>query len=79
MNSEINIMVFGQLAELTGSTSVKVNLPEDTDSLKKLLLEQFPALVNYNFIIAVDKRTITENINLYQGATIAILPPFSGG
>lgn len=79
MNSEINIMVFGQLAELTGSTSVKVNLPEDTDSLKKLLLEQFPALVNYNFIIAVDKRTITENNNLYQGATIAILPPFSGG
>ncbi|MCG7858847.1 MoaD/ThiS family protein [Flavihumibacter sp.] len=79
MNSEINIMVFGQLAELTGSTSVKVNLPEDTDSLKKLLLEQFPALVNYNFIIAVDKRTITENSNLYQGATIAILPPFSGG
>ncbi|KIC91518.1 MoaD/ThiS family protein [Flavihumibacter sp. ZG627] len=79
MNSEINIMVFGQLAELTGSTSVRVNLPEDTESLKKLLLQQFPVLVNYNFIIAVDKRTITENSNLYEGATIAILPPFSGG
>ena len=79
MNSEINIMVFGQLAELTGSTSVRVNLPEDTESLKKLLLQQFPVLVNYNFIIAVDKRTITENSNLYEGATIAILPTFSGG
>jgi sulfur-carrier protein len=31
------------------------------------------------FVVAVDKKTITENTMLNDHCTVALLPPFSGG
>jgi molybdopterin synthase sulfur carrier subunit len=39
----------------------------------------FPAIAGAKFVIAVDKKVISENTILQGNSTIALLPPFSGG
>ena len=75
----INIIFFGQLAALTGTDKITCALIKDSDSLIKKLNLQYPLLVDTSFAIAVDKKVIKQNTILNIGATVALLPPFSGG
>lgn len=74
----ITVLFFGKLAEVAGT---KAELPHvsSTDELLEQLRLQYPALAAEIFIIAVDKKTITENTSLTDNCTVALLPPFSGG
>ena len=76
---EINLIAFGQIAEITGQSAWKISEVEDTNSLIKKLEEEFPALVKMKYSIAVNKKVIQENTTIYENDTIALLPPFSGG
>lgn len=78
-NSEINIMVFGQLAEITGTSGLLVPLLADSDSINAELHKRFPALAQTRYIMAVDKKPVTGNVPVSAQSTIALLPPFSGG
>lgn len=73
----LNIIVFGQLADITGG-NITVDDFIDTDSLLKALNHQFPQLANTKFVVAVDKQIIKENTCLNNNS-VALLPPFSGG
>ena len=75
----VNILVFGQLTEITGSQHLVVNDVQDTDSLVKQLATRYPALSGAKYVIAVNKEVITGNTLLQQNSTVAFLPPFSGG
>ncbi len=76
---ELNILFFGQLTEITGTSNLMVVDVIDTDHLLSYLLQKYPVLTNQKFVIAVDKKVITENTILLPNSTIALLPAFSGG
>ena len=76
---EINLLAFGQIAEIMGKSSWKMVGIKDTNTLIEKLEEQFPALVKTNYSIAVNKKVIQENTTINENDTIALLPPFSGG
>jgi len=74
----INITAFGLISEFISGT-ISVDKVNDTDSLRKHLAAQFPSLKDINYAIAVDKKIISVNTLIEENATIALLPPFSGG
>lgn len=76
---KITILFFGQLEEIMGASSIKLNDISDTDDLKNKLQQQFPALEKMTFSIAVNKKMIQENTILKPEDEVALLPPFSGG
>jgi molybdopterin converting factor small subunit len=74
----VNIIVFGQLADITGNTLSLDNVA-DTDGLVQKLNKLYPALANKKYAVAVDKQVVNKNILLTDSNTVALLPPFSGG
>lgn len=76
---EINLLAFGQIAEITGKSSWKMDGIKDSNELIKNLEEKFPALVKMKYSIAVNKKVIQENTTINENDTVALLPPFSGG
>jgi len=74
----MNVLLFGLLADVTGDSAIEMEAT-DTDTLKKNLLNKYPALNNYRFQLAVNRKKIENNILLHGDDEIALLPPFSGG
>ena len=75
---QINIIIFGQLRDLLGENFMLSDIT-DTNSLIKTLNERFPQLADSKYVMAVNKKIVTENISLTNNSTVALLPPFSGG
>lgn len=75
----IQVLLFGQLAELAGASNVEFDGVADTASLQQQLHRRMPALAATTYRIAVNKIIVTENTPLSGDATVALLPPFSGG
>ena len=74
----MHIIVFGQLTDITGD-NIELNNIADTNHLTEELNKTYPQLINAKYVIAVDKKVITENTILNNQSNIALLPPFSGG
>lgn len=74
----VEVLFFGKLVDIAGSSLVVKNA-KTTDELLDQLRLQFPALAAEKYIVAVDKKSITENTSLTDSCTVALLPPFSGG
>lgn len=79
MATEMNILVFGQLEEITGSSVVAVKNVTDTELLLQKLYAQYPLLKEKKFLISLNKKIVTEKTPIGELAEIALLPPFSGG
>ena len=76
---EINLLAFGQVADITGKAEWNISGIKNTDELTQHLAEQFPSLLSIKYSMAVNKKIIQENTELKNEDTVAILPPFSGG
>lgn len=76
---EINLLVFGQLTDITGTTNLRIEDVEDTNGLEKKFTEHFPEAANFKYRVAVNKVLINNNTLLNNNDTVAFLPPFSGG
>ncbi len=76
---QLTILFFGQLTDITGQQSVQLQDVADTDALAIRLHQQFPALANSKYAIAIDKKVINSNTLLTNNCHVALLPPFSGG
>ncbi len=76
---EINVLAFGQIADLIGSSTYKVSEVITTDDLIQQLSLQFPELSKIKFAIAVNKLVISHPVILHEQDVVALLPPFSGG
>lgn len=74
----MEIIIFGQLTDITGG-NIQLDNIADTNHLISILKEQYPQLITAKYVIAVDKKIITENTELNNQSNIALLPPFSGG
>jgi sulfur-carrier protein len=75
----MEIILFGQLADIVGKTKLEIEKFADTDGLKGSLVERFPGLSEIKFMIAVNKQMVQSNTLLKGDETIALMPPFSGG
>lgn len=76
---EINLLLFGQIADITGKGNLKFADVKNSDEVINLLKKNYPQLQSQEFSIAVNKKIIRENTQLNNKDTVAILPPFSGG
>lgn len=76
---EIQVLAFGQIAEITGKSAWMIADIEDTKTLLEALIKSFPLLQEIKFAIAVNKKIINENTGLKNRDEVALLPPFSGG
>ena len=76
---KINLLFFGQVADITGKTAWKISGVKNTADLNQRLAENFPSLQSIKYSIAVNKKVVQENTELNNEDTVAILPPFSGG
>lgn len=75
----MKLLFFGPLADIAGKTDFDLSQVENTQQLKEVLVEKCPELIRHSFLIAVNKKVQTENINLKKDDVVALLPPFSGG
>lgn len=73
------LLCFGQLAEILQAGRLTLEGMPDTETLKKHLLEQYPALAAVRFTIAVNRSIVHVNTQLAPGDVVALMPPFSGG
>jgi molybdopterin synthase sulfur carrier subunit len=73
------ILVFGQLQDITGTHTLKLEGVTDTATLRERLFLLHPALRDARFAIAVDKHIVTGDAPIGPEAGVALLPPFSGG
>lgn len=76
---EINLLSFGQVADITGNGTLKIPDVKNTNELNQFLLKAWPQLQSTKYSIAVNKKIILENTVLHDDDTVALLPPFSGG
>lgn len=76
---EINLLSFGQVADITGKDSLKIPDIKNTNELNEFLAEAWPQLKSIKYSIAVNKKIVRENTQLHDQDTVAVLPPFSGG
>lgn len=74
----VEVLFFGKLVEIAGP-SLTIDDVKTTDELLEKLRLQYPLLAAEKYVVAVDKKTITENTSLTKSSTVALLPPFSGG
>jgi molybdopterin synthase sulfur carrier subunit len=76
---KIQVRFFGQLEELTGKVKIETGHISDTDTLVKRILELYPSLKEFRFLVTVDRKVVGGNQPLTPGSEVAFLPPFSGG
>lgn len=75
----MQVLVFGQLKEITGSNSINVPAAASTEELVAWLSVTYPAMAGLKYLVAVDKEIVQENTMLKEENTIALLPPYAGG
>ena len=76
---KINILAFGQIVDIIGTSSWTISGVDNTDQLELKLTHDFPGLLNTKYALAVNKKVIHQNTTLSHDDTVALLPPFSGG
>jgi molybdopterin synthase sulfur carrier subunit len=76
---KVTILAFGKLADLLPQQEWEMTDLETAGSARRQIEEQFPALKNMRYRIAVDKKIATDDTPLGHHSVVALLPPFSGG
>ena len=76
---KINIIAFGKLTDIVGKDPFAMEGVVDTNQLKASILQTYPALADMSYLVAINKKVVSENTTLSEGSEVALLPPFSGG
>jgi len=73
------VLFFGQLTDITATSSLTIENVDNTQALVLMLESMFPGLANARYIVAVNNTIVRDHMMLLETATIALMPPFSGG
>lgn len=76
---EITVLLFGNLAQIAGTSKVMFQNIQDSEACNTELVAQFPAIKNSKYVLALNQTLIKENQTLKDGDEVAFLPAFSGG
>ena len=77
--SSITVLTFGVITDIVGKSRFEVRGVSSTEEIKQKLETEFPQLRNINYAVAVNRKTVVGAVALEENATVALLPPFSGG
>jgi len=79
----VNVLLFASIAEKAGRRKVVMDLrPGDTvASVRDRLFAEFPQLQPFapTLLYALDEEYARETAAVHDGATLALIPPVSGG
>jgi molybdopterin converting factor small subunit len=79
----IQILLFAAAREVVGLPSIELHVPPGAtiSQLRQVLLEYYPALVKLAAISrwAVETEFVNDDYGLLEPATVAMIPPVSGG
>lgn len=78
MSALVKVLYFGAAQEITRKSAEELNAG-DTASLRRAIIERYPAMSGVSFRIAVNRSLIREETALVENDVVAILPPFQGG
>ncbi len=76
---EIELITFGNISEFIMERQLTFDGILDTDGLKIYLETNYPQLKTMKYKLALNQQMVQTNKQLRNKATIAIMPPFSGG
>lgn len=76
---EINVLFFGVLAEVTGTSFKSYFDIRSLADLKIKIRDEFPEVEHYSFRISVNNELTNDETELHNGDEVAFLPPFAGG
>ncbi|MDF1548283.1 MAG: MoaD/ThiS family protein [Bacteroidales bacterium] len=76
---KINVLFFGILTDITGTSSMEIEDIENIRLLKSWLWKNYPKTKDMDFQIALNKNIIEGKAELNDGDEVALLPPFAGG
>jgi molybdopterin converting factor subunit 1 len=80
---DVTVLLFASLAEAAGTRRVAVRAePGDTvASVRDRLISAYPALQRFvpTLLYALDEEYATVDAPVHAGATLALIPPVSGG
>ena len=78
---KVNVLAFGIAKDIFGGSTIALNIPGNTASdLKTVLEQQFPRLKQlHSYMIAVNNEYAYDNSMLTETDEIALIPPVSGG
>lgn len=80
---EVNIYIFGSLADTLGQRTCTLKLPDNTSVRGALVLleERYPELAarKIHFATAVNHEYVGPDHQLDHGDELALIPPVSGG
>ena len=78
----VDILLFGITKDLVGKQKLQLKLPGSITiaDFKKLLLENYPELIELNSLaIAVNSEYTTDDVLIHSNGEIALIPPVCGG
>lgn len=75
----MEIIAFGVAARIIGAPRITWPYISDTQTLRTELIRRYPGLRNVPFVLAVNKDLSPEDHAIPPGATVAVMPPYSGG
>ncbi|MFN2313612.1 MAG: MoaD/ThiS family protein [Bacteroidales bacterium] len=78
MSVKVRVLYFGSAQEIAGKADEELTAG-DTASLRREILDRYPAMRNISFRMALNRILLREESDLRDNDLIAILPPFQGG
>lgn len=72
-------MFFGVLTEVTKTRFRHYRDITSYADLRMRIQDEFPEIVHYNFLVAVNSAIINEDPALNDKDEVAFIPPFAGG
>jgi len=75
----VKVLFFGVLAEVTGTNCKHFNEVKSVNDLKRMIYDEYPEVVHYDFRISVNNELIDDDQVLNNGDELALMPPFAGG
>jgi sulfur-carrier protein len=76
---EIKIISFGEITGFINHQKIEVDGIAGTYALKQYPENRFPVMKGIKYKLALNKNIVQQNTQITNQATIAIMPPFSGG
>lgn len=80
---EITVLFFASVADRLGTRRLSLEIPEGATvaTARDLLSERFPQIEPFlpNLLYALDEEYVRVTQPLTHGATLALIPPVSGG
>ena len=79
----VTVLLFASIADKAGTRRVELPLTpgETVASVRDRLFEQFPQLQPFvsTLLYALDEEYVRDGAAVHDGATLAFIPPVSGG